>query len=142
MCSNGAVIVGPANSHKRISQLSLIINKMISMLKPSHLFLLLVPVLLLPLQGNAGNTRQDDSTAAVQQQLTNVEQQVEMQKQELEEERKKAAQLEKQVDCNYKLLNGYKDCEEKFDKTSQDYLDCTVQAKQVYNKCLTATTTQ
>jgi hypothetical protein len=42
------------------------------------------------------------------------------------------------VDCNWSLLNTYKSCEEKYNKTSTDYVDCTAQAKQVYQQCLSA----
>jgi len=105
------------------------------------LFALLIPVLWLPLQVHAENASRNQSTKEMEQQLTNVEEQVKQQKQELEQERKKAAQLEKQVDCNYKLLKGYKACEDKFSKTSQEYLDCSIKAKKSYDECVSAIAT-
>ena len=50
--------------------------------------------------------------------------------------------MEKQVDCNWTLLNAYKACEDNYNKTSAEYAQCTAQAKQVYQQCLSVINTE
>lgn len=103
-----------------------------------RVLVVLLPVLCWPLVGSAADSNGQMSTEQMEQKLSTVEEQVKQQKEELQQQRDKAAQLEKQVNCNYTLLNGYKACENKFDKTTQEYLDCSLKAKKDYEQCLSA----
>lgn len=112
------------------------------MYRPFSLILVLLLCPLLPAQGFAAAARNDDSAAEVKQQLNNVELQVEIQKQELAKQRRRAALMEKKVDCNWTLLNAYKACEDQYSKASADYLKCTGDAKQAYQHCMSAIETE
>lgn len=70
------------------------------------------------------------------EQLRNIERQLEVQNAELEQQKKRAVLLEKQVECNWALLQSYQRCQEEFDRTAEQQVNCTSEAKSIYRQCL------
>jgi uncharacterized membrane-anchored protein YhcB (DUF1043 family) len=70
------------------------------------------------------------------EQLMNIQQQLKQQNIELEQQKSKAAVMEKQVECNWALLQSYQRCQEEFERTLDQQLTCTDEAKAVYRQCL------
>lgn len=96
---------------------------------------LLMALALTPVElvfAEQGDAKQEQT----REQLRNIEQQLKQQGIELEQQKNRAAQMEKKVECNWALLQSYQRCQEEFDRTVAQQLSCTDEAKTVYVQCM------
>ena len=69
------------------------------------------------------------------EQLMNVEKQIRDQQASNDERKDQIKKMEKKVDCNFNLLNGYKSCDESFKKGTDQYWACIKEAKKDFEQC-------
>ena len=75
---------------------------------------------------------------SLREQIRELTEQSKQQQENLQEQRKAKADLEKMVDCTWKLVQVYEGCDADHDKTSPDYLRCINDGKEENKKCLAA----
>lgn len=94
------------------------------------LWMLAGPVLLLASEADGQMTSEQ-----IKKQIELIERQVDEQQFELKLQHKRAKQLELRVECNWSLLRGYEHCEDAYDKTDREYVNCIAGIKEAFNQC-------
>jgi cell division protein FtsL len=68
--------------------------------------------------------------------LADVEEQLKATQQQNEETKQEIVQLEKKVQCTYKLVKGYENCDKSFSDKNADYVACIEKARKEKDDCL------
>jgi len=92
-------------------------------------------LVLMPISISIAANGDADDIESLREKLQSVKQQTQDQAEQLAQSRASKKKLEMLVECSWKLLKGYEDCESEFDKTSNSYLSCVNKAKSANQQC-------
>ena len=70
------------------------------------------------------------------QKLLDVEEQLRSEQKKNEDSKQAIAQLEKKVQCTYKMVKGYESCDASYQDKSADYIACIQKARQEKEDCM------
>jgi hypothetical protein len=80
-----------------------------------------------------GNAMAEDVSP---QKLLDVEAQLRAEQKKNEESKQDIVQLEKKVQCTYKLVKGYESCDATFQEKNAAYMECIEKARKEKDDCL------
>jgi cell division septum initiation protein DivIVA len=95
---------------------------------------LLMICLLLSVANSAADEM--DDLKQQQQHLQQLLDDVKKSEQQRDQQKAILERLEKQMECNWTLIQSYETCEQLYPRASQELLDCTAKAKANAAKCL------
>ena len=83
-----------------------------------------------------GHAQQSKGKEASVQKLLEVEEQLRAEQKKNEETKEGIVQLEKKVQCTYRMVKSYESCEENHPEKDQTYIACIEKAKHEKEECL------
>lgn len=94
-------------------------------------------LLITLLPGSMAIARNHDSEDVdeLRQKIESVREQTREQAEQLAQSRASKEKLELLVECSWKMLKGYEECEAEFDKAEKSYLSCVNKAKSTNRQC-------
>jgi len=101
-----------------------------AILKLHHLLILALLV------GFSGVTYSAGSESQAREQLMEIEEQLELQTENIKQQKTSIKSMEQSLECTYNLLQNYNVCEEEHEKNSEDYISCMGKAKSQNTTCL------
>lgn len=109
-------------------------NSKIGSLRPMGMLKAAIVTLLVTLfTAGMGNALAQDTTA---QKLEDIENQLHEEQKKNDESKQAIAQLEKKVQCTYKLVKGYESCDAKFTEKNAAYVACIDKARKEKDDCM------